>query len=379
MRQTERVSPLELFFDLVFVLAITQCTALMADNPTWEGVGQGLLVLALLWWAWGGYAWLTSVLDPEDGGVRGVIFGAMVALLIVALCVPEAFGDLALEFALAYGAVRVAHIAVFVIASRDDPALRRSVGGLAVGTAVGIALLVTGAFFDGWVQAAIWGLALVLDLAEPYIFGAEGWKLVPGHFVERFALIIIIALGESIVAIGVGAEAGLGWGEAAAAALGVLLACAMWWLYFDVVALVSAKRLAEAPAGRVQNEMARDSYGYLHYLLVAGVVLVALGLKKTLGHVEDPLKTVPEFALLGGVAIYLLGHVAIRLRNIGTLNRQRLATAIVLLAAVPLATEFDALIVLAVLTAVVWALIVFETRSYGEARTRLRAELAHGK
>ena len=143
--------------------------------------------------------------------------------------------------------------------------------------------------------------------------------------------------------------------------------------------MIRAKRLAEAEVGRVQNEMARDSYSYLHFLLVAGIVLVALGLKKTLGHVEDPLKTVPEFALLGGVAIYLLGHVAIRLRNIGTLNRQRLGMAILLTAAIPVAVEFDALVVLVVLTAAVWTLIAFETRRYGEARTRLRAELAHGR
>src|SRR3954452_13059033 len=117
-REGERVTPLELFFDLVFVLAITQCTALMSANPTWSGLGQGLLVLGVLWWAWAGYAWLTSVVDPEEGDVRIVIFAAMGALLIVAICVPDAFGDLALEFALAYGVGRAAHIALFSIASR---------------------------------------------------------------------------------------------------------------------------------------------------------------------------------------------------------------------------------------------------------------------
>ena len=135
LREGERVTPLELFFDLVFVLAITQCTALMAHHPTWSGLAQGLLVLGMLWWAWVGYAWLTSVLDPEEGAVRLVMFGAMAALLIVSLCVPEAFGDLALVFALAYGAVRIAHIALFMLASPEDDALRHSVLGLAVSTA----------------------------------------------------------------------------------------------------------------------------------------------------------------------------------------------------------------------------------------------------
>ena len=206
MRQDERVSPLELFFDLVFVLALTQCTALMADNPTWEGVGQAMLILALLWWAWVGYSWMTSVVDPDDGAIRAVIFAAMGALLIVSICIPNAWGGLALEFALAYGAVRFAQIGVFIIASRDDPGFRRSTTGLGIGTLLGVALLVAGSFLDGWGQAALWSLALVLDIGEPYVFGSEGWKLEPAHFAERHALIILIALGESIVAIGVGAE-----------------------------------------------------------------------------------------------------------------------------------------------------------------------------
>ena len=143
MREGERVMPLELFFDLVFVLAITQCTALMFNQPTWEGLAQGLLVLGVLWWSWTGYAWLTSVVDPEEGAVRIVIFAAMAAFLIVAICVPEAFDELALEFALAYGAVRAAHIALFVLASRGDAALRKSVDrAWRVSTAIGVGLLV---------------------------------------------------------------------------------------------------------------------------------------------------------------------------------------------------------------------------------------------
>ena len=202
LREGEQVMPLELFFDLVFVLAITQCTALMSDHPTWDGLAQGLLVLGVLWWSWGGYAWLTSVVDPEEGAVRIVIFAAMAAFLIVAICVPKAFGNLALEFALAYGAVRGAHIALFMLASRDDPALRRSIIGLAVSTAIGVGLLIGASFLDGLAQAALWLLALLLDMGEPFLFGSAGWRLVPGHFAERHGLIIIIALGESIVSIG---------------------------------------------------------------------------------------------------------------------------------------------------------------------------------
>jgi low temperature requirement protein LtrA len=371
-REGERVTPLELFFDLVFVFAFTQVTSLMSENPTWEGLGQGVLVLALLWWSWVGYAWFTSVLDPEEGAIRLVVFAVMAAFLIAALCIPEAFGGLALEFALAYAAVRWAQIALMLLASRDDPALRRSTVGLGVGTTVGVSLLIGGSFLDPGGQAAVWGLALALDMLEPYLFGGEGWRLVPGHFAERHGLIIIIALGESIVAIGVGAGGVLTWGIAGAAALGIALAAAMWWLYFDVVALVSARRLARATTGLEQNALARDSYSYIHFLMVAGIVLAALGLKKTLGEVEDPLETVPAFALLGGIAIYLLGLVAFRYRHVHTINWKRLALAVLLLALAPAATELPALVSLVLLVVLVWALIVNETIGYGEGRTRVR-------
>jgi low temperature requirement protein LtrA len=372
LREGERVTPLELFFDLVFVLAITQCTALMSHHPTWSGLTQGLLVLGMLWWAWTGYAWLTSVVDPEEGAVRLVMFGAMAALLLVSLCVPEAFGSLALAFALIYGVVRAAHIALFMLASPDDDALRHSVLGLAASSAIAVVLLAGASLFDGLAQGALWALALFLDMGGPYLFGSEGWKLVPGHFAERHGLIVIIALGESIVAIGVGASHTLSLGIAAAAVLGVALTAAMWWTYFDIVAIVAGRRLVEAEPGRVQNEMARDSYSYVHLAMVAGIVLVALGLKKTIGHFDDHLEVVPAFALLGGVAVYLLGHVAFRYRHIRTINRQRLLLAIVLLILVPLATELPALAALAIANLLLWAMIAYETRSYGEGRHRVR-------
>ncbi len=376
LREGERVTPLELFFDLVFVLAITQCTALMAHHPTWSGLAQGLLVLGMLWWAWTGYSWLTSVIDPEEGAVRLVIFGAMAALLLVSLCVPEAFGELGLAFALIYGVVRSAQIALFMLASPEDDALRHSVLGLAASTLVAVTLLALASLFDGLAQGALWALALFLDMAGPYFFGSEGWKLMPAHFAERHGLIVIIALGESIVAIGVGASHELTLAIGTAAVLGVALTAAMWWIYFDVVAIVSGKRLAEAEVGRVQNEMARDSYSYLHLVMVAGIVLVALGLKLTIGHTGAHLHTVPAFALLGGLAVYLLGLVAFRYRHVHSINRRRLGLAIVLLILVPVATEVPALIALAVANVLIWAMIVYETRMYGEGRQKLRRQQA---
>jgi low temperature requirement protein LtrA len=371
-REEERVTPLELFFDLVFVLAITQCTALMSHHTTWSGLAQGLLVLGMLWWSWTAYSWLTSVIDPEEGAVRLVMFGAMAALLIVSLCVPEAFGSLALTFALVYGVVRVAQIALFMLASPEDDALRHSVLGLAVSTAIAVTILATASLFDGLAQGALWLLALVLDMGGPYLFGSEGWKLSPAHFAERHGLIVIIALGESIVAIGVGAAGHVTLGVAVAAVLGVALTAAMWWTYFDIVAIVSGRRLVDAEPGRAQNEMARDSYSYMHLIMVAGIVLVALGLKKTIGHFDDPLDTVPAFALLGGVALYLLGHVAFRYRHIKSINRQRLLLAVVLLILVPVATEIPAIAAVAIANVLLWAMIVYETRMYGEGRYKVR-------
>jgi low temperature requirement protein LtrA len=378
LREEERVTPLELFFDLVFVLALTQCTVLMAEEPTWNGLLKGLAVLAVLWWSWVAYAWLTSVIDPEEGAAcRLVLFAAMAAMLVVSLCVPEAFGNEALLFAVAYGFVRAAQLVLFVVASRADPQLRHSVIGLIMSSAIGVGLLLAAAFADGALQGALWGAALLLDVGGPLVIDTEGWRLNPGHFAERHGLILIIALGESIVAIGVGAEAGVDLGVVVAAVVGVAVAAAQWWLYFDVVALVAARRLENAAMGRERNEIARDSFSYLHFPMVAGIVLVALGFKKTLGDVGEPLKLVPAAALLGGAALYLLAHVAFRWRNIHTLNRQRLVVAGLLVAFLPAAVQLPSLATVSILAAALAGLVAYETIRFGELRERLRRQLLH--
>jgi low temperature requirement protein LtrA len=372
IRFGERVSPLELFFDLVFVFAITQVTALMAATPTWQGMAQGLLVLAVVWWTWAGYAWLTNTMDPEDGLVRVAIFGAMGAMLLVSLAVPHAFGDDALFFAIAYLLVRVAHIVVFALADRTDTELRHAVGTLVPGTLIGTGLLVAASTQDGWLQGLFWVLAIVFDYGGPFVLGVRGWHLSATHFAERHALIVLIALGESIVALGIGAEGiPLTVGVVAAALLGVAVACALWWAYFDVVALVAERRLRDA-VGEAQLRMARDSYSYLHLPMVAGIVLFALGVKKTLGEVGEPLKLVPAVGLCGGVALYLLAHVAFRMRNVRTLNRQRLVAAAVLLALVPLTRDAPALATLALVAVVTAGLIAYEAIRFAEARERVR-------
>ena len=369
--EEKRVAPLELFFDLVFVFAITQVTALMAHDPHWDGLGRGMLVLAVLWWAWAAYAWLTNYIAAEEDSERLLMLAVMGAFLVAALATPEAFGDHALLFAVAYAAARWLHIFIFAEANEDvdaGEAIRRLAR-----TALPAPLLLIGAAFldDDATQAAVWIVAFSLDFAGPYVFGIRGFRVSPGHFAERFSLIVIIALGESIVAIGTGLGGELDSGTVGAALLGLVLAFALWWAYFDVVAIVAERRFRDAK-GMEQLRIARDSYSYLHLPMIAGIVLIALGLKKTLAHVDEPLDTVPAVALFGGIALYYAGHIGFRLRNVQTLNRPRLVALVVCLALIPVGTEVDALVAVALGALVTSFVIVYEAVAYAEARDRVR-------
>ena len=344
----------------------------MVNEPTWSGMGQGILSLAVIWWAWVCYAWLTSVVEPEEGAARIVMLAVMAGLLIVAISVPEAFGDRALSFAVAYGFVRLGHISLFVIASRDHPTMRSPLLFFAICTAVVIGLLVGASFVDGSVQAAMWVAAILVDWGAAF-FGIDEWRLVPAHFAERHNLVIILALGESVIALGTGAEIDLTVSVTVAAVLGIGLAAALWWIYFDVVALVTERRLIRATEGRERNLLARDSYSYLHFPMVAGIVLGAFGLHETLAHVDEPLDGLHAFALLGGTAIYLLAHVALRLRNAHTINVERLALALVFFALIPAAVNVDALYTIVAVDVLLWAMIAYETVFvYDERRYRMR-------
>jgi low temperature requirement protein LtrA len=307
------------------------------------------------------------------------MFAAMAAFLVAALAVPQAFGDDALAFAIAYGGVRAAQIALFLLASREEPLLRRSVLGLAVSTALGMGLLVGGAFASGGAREALWATALVLDIGGPYFFGAAGWQLEPGHFAERHGLIVIIALGESIIAIGAGAGVVLTAEVIVAAVLGIFLAAGLWWMYFDVASIMASRRLAAMPPGREQNELARDGYSYLHFPMVAAIVLIAFAMEETLSHVHDPLHLEPAVALGGGVALYLLAHVAFKRRSVGIWSIHRLVMAVVMLALIPVWHEVVAPVALAGVVALLVALILYETVRYSEVREEERAHLhEHG-
>ncbi len=368
----QKATPLELFFDLVFVFAFTQVTALMSDNPTWEGLGQGMLVLAAVWWAWGGYAWLTNALHRDDMLARAGLISAMAAMLIAALAVPQAFGDDAVIFGVAYFLVRVIHIGVYTYGAREVD-IRGAILKLAPGLLAAPALLIVAGFLDGGAQAGLWIVALLIDYGTPYLRDVSGFRVSASHFAERFGLIVIIALGESIVAVGAGLEGdALTGGVIVAAVAGLALAAAMWWAYFDVVALVAERKLAEAD-GIERNRLARDSWGVLHGLLIAGIILTALGVKKTVGDVDVALKAVPAVALCGGVAIYLLGHVAIRYRTIHSLNRQRAFAALIALALIPYAIEVDSLAALVTVAALMVGVVAYEAIHFRQRRAELRA------
>jgi low temperature requirement protein LtrA len=369
----QQVTPLELFFDLVFVFAITQVTSLLSETPTWTGVLHGMLVLTALWWAWAAYAWLTNTVDSDEGLVRIAMLAAMAAMLIVSLAVPHAFDEDGVLFALAYMAVRLLHIALYALAGKDDPDLLGAVLRLAPTAVLGPSLLIFAGFLDGREQVAVWILALALDYLGPAVIGrGRGWRVSVEHFAERHGLIVLIALGESIVALGVGAtEIELTVGVVAAAVLAIVVVSGLWWLYFDVAAII-AREIVSKATGVEQARLARDGYSYLHMPMVAGIVLFALGLKKTLGEVGEPLDTVPAFALAGGVALYLLAHCAFFLRLSRRLFRRRFIGALMLLALIPAATVLPALVSLALVAAVCVFVVAYEVISHREHRAHVR-------
>jgi low temperature requirement protein LtrA len=368
-----RVTPLELFFDLVVVFAITQVTGFLSDDPTWGGLLQGMLLLCVLWWAWAAYAWLTNTLNPEEGAVRLAMFGAIAAMLIVSLAVPNAFGTDGLVFGAAYFIVRALHLVLYAIAGRGDHDLLRAVVRIVPTAVLGPALVIIASFFDGTAQLALWGAALAIDYLGVLVGRMRGWRVSPEHFVERHGLVVIIALGESIVAIGVGAGGlPLDNGLIAAALLGIAVVASLWWSYFDWVAFFAQARLTEA-TGAERATLARDLYSYLHLPMVAGIVLFALGLKTTLSDVDSSLRTIPALGLCGGIALYLAAHVALRLRIGGGLGRGRPFATILLLVLLPLAREVPALAALGLVTAVCAALIAYEALRYPYARAWIRS------
>ena len=369
----QRVTPLELFFDLVFVFGFTQVTTVLSDDPTWSGLGHGLLILAALWWAWAAYAWLTNTFDPGEGAMWGAMLVAMSAMFVAALAVPETFGRHGVVFGVAFLIVNVMHFTLYALTARGDPELLAAILRNAPLALAGAALIIAAGFVHGGLRPLLWLAALVVGLFGPLLGGVRGWRVQPAHFVERHGLIVIIAIGESLIAIGLGARGtGLGTGVIVTAVLGFVVATSFWLAYFDFFSIRGRQMLADQ-RGEERIALARDVYTYLHLPMVAGIVLFAFAMKTTLAHVGEELDTIPALGLCGGPALYLFAYVALRLRVSRTFGRGRLIAAVSCALLLPIALVVPALVALTLMTAVWVALHAYEIIWWREARARTRA------
>jgi len=369
----QRVTPLELFFDLVFVFAFTQVTRVLSDDPTWGGLGHGLLILAALWWAWAAYAWLTNTVDPGEGAVWGAMLVAMAAMFVAALAVPDAFGRHGVVFGVAFLIVNVMHLTLYALGARGDRDLLAAILRIAPSALAGAALIIAAGFVHGWLRSVLWLAALAVGFFGPLLGGMSGWRVQPAHFVERHGLIVIIAIGESLIAIGLGARGTeLDAGAIVAAVLGLAMTSSFWLAYFDFFP-IRAQQLLTDRSGTQRTALARDAYTYLHLPMVAGIVLFAFAMKTTLAHVGDELDVISAVGLCGGPALYLFAYVALRLRVSGTLGRGRLVAAVASALLLPIALVVPALVALTLVTAVWVALHAYEIIWWREARARTRA------
>ena len=369
----QRVTPLELFFDLVFVFGFTQVTTLMLDDVTWRGLGHGLLVLAVLWWTWASYAWLTNTIDPNAGFVTAIVLTAVTAMFIGALAVPEAFGRHRLTFGVAFLLVVVIFVALYAIAARGEPDLLSAVARLARSAIPAGALIPAAAFVQPGLRPVLWSAAIVIGFFGPALAGLSGWRVHPAHFAERHGLILIIAIGESLAALGYGARGtGLGAGVILAAVLGVGVAASFWLAYFDFFSIGVQRQLTDS-SGVQRIALARDIYTYVHLPMVAGIILFAFGMRTTVAHVDAELHLIPAVALCGGSALYLLAYVVLRWRVSRTLSRGRSIASIGFAALIPVALSVPALVTLALVAAVWLGLHAYELIWWREERARRRS------
>jgi low temperature requirement protein LtrA len=378
--EEQRTTALELFYDLVFVFAVTQVSHLLLDRLNWTGVGQATLALLVVWWAWNYTTWVTNELDPESAVVRVVLIALMLASLMLAVAIPHAFGADALLFAGSYVAIQVGRHTFLTFASASRGTIERERAGriltwfLAAGT-----LWIAGALAEGTARTLLWIAALALDYGAPLVvywvpgrerLAGAAWDVQVGHFAERFQLFVIIALGESIVITGATtSELGIDLSRGVAFAVAFLTTAAMWWLYFTYVARVAERRL-ELAADR--TTVARDGYTYLHVLMVAGVIVSAVGDELVIAHPTEELPGPELAAVVAGPAIYLLAHTLFRLRMAGSLSVRRLTGAIACVAVAAVGSLVPALVVATLVLAVLVAVIASEHRA--AARRRARGE-----
>jgi low temperature requirement protein LtrA len=358
----QRVSTLELFFDLVFVFTVTQLTAVLTHDLSWASLGQVMVMLALIWWMYAGYAWLTNSISTRGLRQRAILLGGMAGYLVLALAVPGAFHGSGLAFGVGYFIVTAVHASLFIWTASAQSS--RAFLGIAPYNLFNATLVIVGGALGGSAQAVLWTVAAVLEWSTPWVGNREsqsGFEIAPEHFVERHGLVVIVAIGESVVAAGIGA-AGLAVDAELmlAVVLGLLLSAGLWWAYFGADDDEQAERaLTDAPARR-RPWMALEGFGCAHYVLLLGIVLVAAGLKKATGHPYDALTFGQALTLGGGVAVFLAGDVLFR--HVLGLGRSlhRGVAAVLALATVPLGSEIAAVAQLAVLAALLAAALVGE-------------------
>ena len=369
----KRTGYLELFFDLVFVFAITQVTTLVLSDTSPAGFARAGLMLGLVWWAWSTFAWMTNAVDVENPIERRSMLLAMLGIFFVAIALPDAFTDGAVWFAVPYFAVRVLHMAIYLYGVREDTAYRQGVLFLAPAFLGCPALVLAASFLDDPWRTGLWTCALVVELTFAALSGDRGFTISPAHFAERHALFIIIALGESIVAIGIAATA---VERDAALALAVVIAfggaAAMWYAYFDFISIALERALARRSEVE-RPKVARDVFTYLHLVMVAGVILYAVAAKKMVGHPGDELSAAGRFSLGAGIGLYLVAFVLARYRLIRTWAWERIAGAVGVAAAALLLGGLPAAALVTVVVAVLLAAISAEARRLRDTRAQIRA------
>jgi low temperature requirement protein LtrA len=359
-----RATVFELFFDLVYVFAITQLSHHLLVHLTWTGAAETTFLLLAVYWAWNYTTWMANWFDPDVTAVRLVLAFVMLASLFMAVAIPEAFNDHAVLFAASYCALQIGRNA-FVVGVTPPGAFNRNFRQILAWSVLSVPVWIGGALADGAGQWALWLAALGLDLGAPLVqYWLPGmgrtpmveWQIDPGLFAERFQLLVIIVLGESIVLTGATATAvGLDTAVAVALALGFLASVALWWLYFGPLATEAVRRVA---AHEVPGQVGRDAFTYLHLPIVAGILLSAVADELVIAHPGDELGTAGALVALGGPALYLLGVVAFGARVGRRQPWTRAAAAVLLVAGVPLAAHASGLLVSGLATTLLALLVV---------------------
>jgi low temperature requirement protein LtrA len=369
--EKQRATFLELFFDLVFVFAVAQLSHLLLADLSLAGAAKTGFLLLVVWWAWIYTTWMANWFDPGAVAVRLVLLGGMLASLLMAIAIPEAFGDRALLFAAGYVALQVVRNA-FIVAATDsaNPWHRPFQRMWAWSSWVG-AIWILGALLpEGAPRVTVWSLALVLDYAGPLAghwtprlgrTTVTDWQIEHSHFAERFQLFVIIVLGESIVIAGAtAADLEMTFTRVLAIVIAFLVTAAVWWLYFDEVAEHSEDDLrAAADEG---GRLGRDAFTYLHIPIVAGALVVAVANELVIAHPDGRLHGAELVVLAAGPVLYLVGHVAFRFRMVGTVSVKRLVAAGLITGAAALGSTLPALAAWAIVLLTLIALAAVETR-----------------